>query len=990
MRRSIFLFQWLVAMGVVGVVSAYANSAPTLSVSGDRVVVAGETLRVTVTAADADAEDWVTWIRGRIGTWSGPPTENPILLRAWETNRRLGDLEVEVYGAAGFPTNPASGEFVLVTREEDVQPGGLFYPGQIRPFTVLFSTISSGWNNGSQTAEAAVDFLVVKKRLKADFGASALWGGAPLTVNFTSTTEGYTGNYCSEPGFGSDCPSYNWDFGDGETSTEVNPTHTFQSGTYAVKLAVESRFETSTALKEKLICAGCVPELAVTTDTLDFGKVPVDSTRTLSVRVANTGSASVDVKYITLFGNDWRRFSTDAERPILFAKSDATIPVTFAPIQTGSSEAIIQFDFGFAVYETVLLGQGVRLPPQIALTTEELDFGLGSVGAVDTLALTVANTGHETLLITSIDFDSTHFAIGPTEFAIGAGHSQMVEVIYLRRETGSLQDTLRLHSNAPDRPEIVLPLRGETASPTLVVDMGEVHFEEVHFSELPEVGTRVARVLHIANTGSLPFHIRSISVDNPHFDATLSSAVIEAGDSLHVEIGYTPQTAGTHEAALVITSNDLNQAEVRISLYGAALGSRGPAIEVGDPLDYGSVLLGATEIMPLIVKNAGTDTLTITALAVDSQVFRLSRQTLVVEPGRSGFVNITFAPELEGEEIATLTIYSDDLSNPQVEVSIRGVGRLPGLGPVVMDFNAVPGDQSQRVIGSALPGRIYQVQLHVEGAPAMSGWSAIVDYPAEKVRYQRGSFQASDFVPGLVPLVDEKEGSIAVGGAVLSGDGSNSGDGFLGSFLVEVLEGFAETAELVVVEVNFRRLDGVQDKRPVRSVATITTAKVIVALPGDFDDSGAVGFDDFFLFADQFGGTDPRYDLNGNGAVDFDDFFIFADQFGSSAQAKLVALAQQYLGLPTAAGLAPGYPNPFNSEIALPYRIAESEQVRLGVFDLNGQRVRILVDQVQRPGHYQISWNGVDAQRRRVASGIYLVRLETASRVETRKVTLLK
>ena len=55
---------------------------------------------------------------------------------------------------------------------------------------------------------------------------------------------------------------------------------------------------------------------------------------------------------------------------------------------------------------------------------------------------------------------------------------------------------------------------------------------------------------------------------------------------------------------------------------------------------------------------------------------------------------------------------------------------------------------------------------------------------------------------------------------------------------------------------------------------------------GLFNDDPVVDFDDFFLFADNFGASlqdgafDPLFDLNGNGTVDFDDFFIFADSFG--------------------------------------------------------------------------------------------------------------
>lgn len=66
-------------------------------------------------------------------------------------------------------------------------------------------------------------------------------------------------------------------------------------------------------------------------------------------------------------------------------------------------------------------------------------------------------------------------------------------------------------------------------------------------------------------------------------------------------------------------------------------------------------------------------------------------------------------------------------------------------------------------------------------------------------------------------------------------------------------------------------------------------AEATIALPGDFNDSGAVDFDDFFAFVDAFGQSAddfPAFDLNGSGAgttIDFDDFFAFVDLFGTSA-----------------------------------------------------------------------------------------------------------
>ncbi len=60
---------------------------------------------------------------------------------------------------------------------------------------------------------------------------------------------------------------------------------------------------------------------------------------------------------------------------------------------------------------------------------------------------------------------------------------------------------------------------------------------------------------------------------------------------------------------------------------------------------------------------------------------------------------------------------------------------------------------------------------------------------------------------------------------------------------------------------------------------------------GLFGTDSRIGFDDFFIFADNFGltaadaGFDPAFDLAPNAAIDFDDFFVFADNFGRSTAA---------------------------------------------------------------------------------------------------------
>jgi len=60
------------------------------------------------------------------------------------------------------------------------------------------------------------------------------------------------------------------------------------------------------------------------------------------------------------------------------------------------------------------------------------------------------------------------------------------------------------------------------------------------------------------------------------------------------------------------------------------------------------------------------------------------------------------------------------------------------------------------------------------------------------------------------------------------------------------------------------------------------------------------------------------------------------------------------------------------------------------VFDLAGSLVKELAAGPHAAGPHQAAWDGTDAGGRLVGAGVYLVRLETASRVRCAKLILLK
>lgn len=89
-------------------------------------------------------------------------------------------------------------------------------------------------------------------------------------------------------------------------------------------------------------------------------------------------------------------------------------------------------------------------------------------------------------------------------------------------------------------------------------------------------------------------------------------------------------------------------------------------------------------------------------------------------------------------------------------------------------------------------------------------------------------------------------------------------------------------------------------------------------------------------------------------------------------------------------GLSSNFPNPFNPETVIQYQLPRPGQVRLEVYNLLGQKIRTLVDEVQPVGFYQAIWDGKDAGGEKVSSGIYFYRLSGEQGQLTRRMLLLR
>jgi hypothetical protein len=88
--------------------------------------------------------------------------------------------------------------------------------------------------------------------------------------------------------------------------------------------------------------------------------------------------------------------------------------------------------------------------------------------------------------------------------------------------------------------------------------------------------------------------------------------------------------------------------------------------------------------------------------------------------------------------------------------------------------------------------------------------------------------------------------------------------------------------------------------------------------------------------------------------------------------------------------LQQNYPNPFNPSTEIRFTMPQSGKATLKVYSLLGQEVTTLVNGVREAGTHVATWNGLDASGRAMPSGVYLYRLESSSRVEMKKMVLMK
>jgi hypothetical protein len=114
---------------------------------------------------------------------------------------------------------------------------------------------------------------------------------------------------------------------------------------------------------------------------------------------------------------------------------------------------------------------------------------------------------------------------------------------------------------------------------------------------------------------------------------------------------------------------------------------------------------------------------------------------------------------------------------------------------------------------------------------------------------------------------------------------------------------------------------------------------------------------------------------------------------GNAHVASLASRNARVARSPSPANLRVGVPSlgiPFQSASVIRFELQRDAGVSADVYDLAGRKVRALASGPHRAGSHTLEWDGTDANHRRVAAGVYFLRVVAGGEAASRKLVLVQ
>ena len=453
---------------------------------------------------------------------------------------------------------------------------------------------------------------------------------------------------------------------------------------------------------------GARAAFAARPQVLEFGPAAVGSTKTVKLRLANEGRATMRIEGAV---SNVPNVEVPPFEPFsLGAGAEYEVEVRFTPQVEGSVQGMVQIltdadDEGNSGSQVAVQGLGVKA--WVEVKSQALDFGNVPLDTVEVRQLLVRNpTSVDSPLrleMVGADADQFSSSSAPQQLTLKAGEEQSLQVAFKPGRLGSAQAAVRVAVCEGCEPAVVA-LTGTGIASQLEISPLRVDFGRV------AVGATAEQAVMVRNQGTEPMRYTGarIVADQANAFRVVSAMapagnVLKPGEAAEVRVAFTPAVLGAVPQGLV---------EVQVQAPGST--APGPKVAlVGEggsscisvlprAIDFGEVAEGMSATRKVEIINRCREQVLLSELQLSTQrggFFTLAQApaSLPIAAGKSAFVGVTFTPRAgAGAGAARLAVTVRNGGSTATEVvPLAGLGRsFPPcqytLTPPSLDFGHVP------------------------------------------------------------------------------------------------------------------------------------------------------------------------------------------------------------------------------------------------------------------------------------------------------------
>lgn len=365
----------------------------------------------------------------------------------------------------------------------------------------------------------------------------------------------------------------------------------------------------SCPLVRTLAVSGSGVMIGLSPTSIDFGTVPVGTTSAAKTATL-TNSAGLDFTGTAASSNPAFALSPT---PFRLANSGSqAFSITFQPPAPGPQTGTITFTLTGAAAGTTaappsitltlaLSGQG-QTPADLTVAPGEINFGDVAVGSTATQTVSVSNPGGASADVTAAT--AAPFTVSTGSFTLAAGASQTVSLGFAPAGAGTFQGTATFSIAGVTR---TVALTGRGVTPTLSYTAGPNGTPVSPGGSAPPVpptsiGSSNSVPFQIANTGTVPATLNSVSTSDPAFalgGLPALPATVGPGGNLGFTITFSPKAPGPAAATLSINGQTFNISGIGLLASAAISGVAGtvqpadqPQLSVTTPQNFDVPITG--------------------------------------------------------------------------------------------------------------------------------------------------------------------------------------------------------------------------------------------------------------------------------------------------------------------------------------------------------------------------------------------------------------